>query len=148
MIISNTAKYALRAVIYLAINGSEDKRIGIKKISKDLDIPAPFLAKILQNLSKHKLLVSTKGPNGGFGLGRDAYEISFLDVIELVDGLDVFEECIFGLKICINDKSHKEICPVHEKSKPVRAELYDLFKNQIIGEIAQKIKETGGSIEI
>lgn len=148
MIISNTAKYALRAVIYLAINEKDNSRIGIKKISKDLDIPAPFLAKILQNLSKHKLLVSTKGPNGGFGLGRDAHEINFLHIIELVDGLDVFEECIFGLKICLNDENDKKICPVHEKSKPVRAELYDLFKNQIVGEIADKIKETGGNLEI
>jgi len=148
MIISNTAKYALRAVIYLAVNEEDNSRIGIKKISKELDIPAPFLAKILQNLSKHKLLVSTKGPNGGFGLGRDAHEINFLHIIELVDGLDVFEECIFGLKICLNDENHKKICPVHEKSKPVRAELYDLFKNQIVGEIADKIKETGGSLEI
>ncbi len=141
--ISSTAKYAIRAVLYLAVHCKEDEKIGIKKISEDLDIPAPFLAKILQNLSKQKLLSSTKGPHGGFGLGRDAHEISFLDIVEIIDGLDLFEECIFGLKVCEQDETKKALCPVHKKSRPVRDQLYELFKDQIVGDIADKIKERG-----
>ena len=63
--LSNTCKYALRALIYLAKFSKEEKMIGIKKISEDLNLSSPFLGKILQNLVKQKLLVSTKGPNGG-----------------------------------------------------------------------------------
>ena len=59
-----------RAMIYLALNADTEGKIGIKKISGDLKIPSPFLAKILQVLAKHKLLSSTKGPNGGFRLAK------------------------------------------------------------------------------
>ncbi len=143
MMISNTAKYAIRAVLYLAVHAEPKDKIGIKKISEDLTIPAPFLAKILQNLSKHKLLNSTKGPHGGFGIGRNPMDISFLDIVEIVDGMDLFEECIFGLKVCQEDEEKKALCPVHKKSRPVRNQLYDLFKEQIVGEIAAQIKERG-----
>ena len=46
--ISNTCKYAIRAVLYLAIHEKENEKIGIKKISEDLEMPSPFLGKILQ----------------------------------------------------------------------------------------------------
>lgn len=68
--LSNTCKYALRALIYLGKFSTDDKRIGIKKISEDLGLSSPFLGKILQNMVKQKLLVSTKGPNGGFSLAK------------------------------------------------------------------------------
>jgi len=79
--LSNTCKYALRALIYLGKFSEEDKRIGIKKISEDLGLSSPFLGKILQNLVKQKLLVSTKGPNGGFALAKDASEITLWDIV-------------------------------------------------------------------
>jgi len=63
--LSNTCKYAVRALIYLGKYSVDGTKIGIKKISSDLIIPTPFLGKILQNLVKQKVLVSTKGPNGG-----------------------------------------------------------------------------------
>ena len=70
IMLSNTCKYALRALIYLGKFSEENSRIGIKKIAEDLSLSSPFLGKILQNLVKQKLLVSTKGPNGGFALGK------------------------------------------------------------------------------
>nr|HPR60051.1 Rrf2 family transcriptional regulator [Prolixibacteraceae bacterium] len=68
--LSNTCKYAIRALIYLANYSKENKKIGIKKISEDLGIPSPFLGKILQSMAREKMLASTKGPNGGFSLGK------------------------------------------------------------------------------
>jgi Rrf2 family transcriptional regulator, iron-sulfur cluster assembly transcription factor len=73
--LSNTCKYAVRALIYLAKFSKEGKMIGIKKISEDLKLSSPFLGKILQNLVKQKLLVSTKGPNGGFALAKHSSKL-------------------------------------------------------------------------
>ena len=64
--LSNSCKYGIRAVIYLAKNPVDNGKIGIKRISEDLGLPTPFLAKILQLLAKHKILTSSKGPHGGF----------------------------------------------------------------------------------
>lgn len=147
-ILSNTCKYAIRASIYLALNEGEEKKIGIKKISDDLDIPTPFLGKILQNLVKSKILSSTKGPHGGFGLARKDSEITLLEIIEVIDGLDIFEECLIGLRSC-NEYGHDVIpCPMHRKFRPISRQLYDLFKNETIGSLKEEIVEADGKIGI
>ena len=144
--LSNTCKYGIRAVIYLALNDGENKKVGIKQISKDLDIPTPFLGKILQNLAKHKLLTSTKGPHGGFGLAKNPSEITLLDIIEIIDGFDLFTECLIGLRSC-SSQSHEDVqCPIHKKYTPISKELYQLFKNETIEGLASEIKASGGSI--
>jgi len=137
--LSNTCKYAIRATIYLAIKAEGDNKIGIKQIANDLKLPMPFLGKIMQVLAKHKLLSSTKGPHGGFGLNKKAEDISLLNIIEIVDGLDVFEECLIGLKVC-EEPGTKEDCPFHKKSNAVRSDIYDMFKNQTVGDLAKGIK--------
>ena len=142
--LSNTCKYAIRAVLYLAINDKENEKIGIKKISEDLKMPSPFLGKILQVLSKHKILNSTKGPHGGFSLGKNADDISLLDIVQIIDGLDFFEACIIGVKVCENDASKKEICPFHDKLDPIRDELHKQFKNLSIGSFKSGIADING----
>jgi Rrf2 family transcriptional regulator, iron-sulfur cluster assembly transcription factor len=138
--ISNTCKYGLRAVIYIALNSNGDEKIGIKKISEDLNLPGPFLGKIMQLLAKHKILHSIKGPNGGFSLAKPAEEITLYDIVKIIDGVDIFNECIIGVKICENNPSHEELCPFHEKSHHVRDELKHVFQSQTVGDFANGVK--------
>lgn len=135
--LSNTSKYAIRAVIYLALNAGEEKKIGIKQISKDLNIPTPFLGKILQTLAKQKLLSSTKGPHGGFGLGKSAEEISLIDIVDIIDGQDVFNKCLIRLEDCNNE----EPCSMHYKYVEIRKSLMTLFNKEKISELVDEIKE-------
>lgn len=143
--LSNTSKYAIRAVIYLALNGNKESKIGIKQISKDLEIPTPFLGKILQSLAKHKLLASTKGPHGGFSLGKGAYDISLMDIVEIIDGLDSFNMCVLGLKTCTESQS---FCPVHSNYSGIREQLKNLFQTENIGILVEKIKTSEKTIAI
>ena len=135
--LSNTSKYAIRAAIYLALNSKNEVKIGIKKISGDLNIPSPFLAKILQILAKRKLLSSTKGPNGGFCLAKDSKKITLYDIVTIIDGNDIFHKCLISLRTC-----HEENipCPVHEKYEPIRNDVIKLFKEQTIDDLAHDIK--------
>jgi len=135
--LSNTSKYAIRAVIYLALNAGEEKKIGIKQISKDLNIPTPFLGKILQTLAKHKLLSSTKGPHGGFGLGRSANQIFLIDIVDIIDGQDIFNKCLIRLDDC----NEKEPCSMHNKYVEIRKSLHSLFQEQKISELIDEIKQ-------
>lgn len=144
--LSNTSKYAIRAVIYLALNCTEkNSKIGIKQISSELEIPTPFLGKILQLLAKHKLLSSTKGPHGGFGLLKDPREISLMDIVEIVDGMDNFNLCVLGLQTCTKDEVH---CPVHKSYAELREQLKNLFQTENIGELAEHIKENHDSVAL
>ncbi len=133
--LSNTCKYAVRALIYLGKFSEEGTKIGIKKISADLLIPTPFLGKILQNLVKQKILVSTKGPNGGFGLGRKPSDISLYDIVRIVDGEDFFRNCLIGLQPCSTHENNEKPCPVHSRFGPIRAQLMQFYKDTSIEEI-------------
>ena len=143
--LSNTSKYAIRSMMYLALNSKADTKIGIKQISKDLEIPTPFLGKILQTLAKHKLLLSTKGPHGGFGLSKSAYDINLMDIVEIIDGLDSFKMCVLGLKSCTNNEQN---CPIHYRYETIRDQLKNLFQNENIGELADHIKENSPAVAL
>lgn len=134
---SNTGKYAIRAMIYLAIHAGEPGKTGIKKISSELDIPGPFLAKILQVLVKHKLLTSSKGPNGGFSLGRDAGRITLYEIVAVIDGNDIFDKCLISLRTC-NEENVP--CPLHHKYEHFRKGIKELFHKQDLGSLAGDIK--------
>jgi len=135
--LSNTSKYAIRAVIYLSLHAGENRKIGIKQISKDLNIPTPFLGKILQILAKHKILSSIKGPHGGFGLGKKMDELKLIDIVNVIDGQDLFKKCLIRLEDC----SEKEPCSMHSKYSQIRSSVHSLFQNQNISELIQDIKE-------
>ncbi len=131
--LSNTCKYAIRAVIYIAINEKDGENIGIKQISKDLDMPAPFLSKILQVLSKNKILKSTKGPNGGFIMNKNPNDLNLLSIVEIIDGTDFFHDCVIGIKLCEDQPENKALCPFHDKLDPLREGFYKQFKELTVG---------------
>jgi len=132
-------------LVYLAVNTDGSQRIGIKQISDDLGIPSPFLGKIMQQLAKHKLLSSYKGPNGGFIFLKDPNEICILDIVKIIDGTDSFIDCFMGLKICEGKVENKDKCPLHKKSGILRDHIYEVFEKTTIGEIASDIKATSKS---
>jgi Rrf2 family transcriptional regulator, iron-sulfur cluster assembly transcription factor len=136
--LSNSCRYGIRAVIYIASQSSGDNKIGIKQISADLDLPTPFLAKILQQLAKQKILNSSKGPHGGFSLLKDPRNITLLDIVNTIDGYDTFTNCVMHKGTCEGVASEKKICPLHEDYERTRADLINLFSNKTIYELVKK----------
>ncbi len=136
--LSNTCKYAIRAVLYLAVNSESGQKIGIKQISKELDIPTPFLGKILQSLAKHKLLSSTKGPNGGFGIGKKPEELLLMDIVQIIDGMDGFHKCIIGVRYC---SELENPCALHTRYAELREEIRKIFEVETIEILANNIRD-------
>jgi len=85
MIYSRSAEYAIRSFVYLA-RVPDGKFAMARQIAEDEKIPAHFLAKILQELTRKGLLRSNKGPSGGFSLRVPASQIKLLDLVEALDG--------------------------------------------------------------
>jgi Rrf2 family transcriptional regulator, iron-sulfur cluster assembly transcription factor len=136
--LSNSCRYGIRAVIYLASQPEANGKTGIKKISKDLNLPTPFLAKILQQLAKQKILSSSKGPHGGFSLLKDSRKITLLDIVSTIDGQDIFTGCIMHNGSCEGLEKDKMRCPLHEDYEKSRKELIRLFSNRTIHELVVK----------
>ncbi len=137
--LSNTCKYAIRSVIYLALNNDKEKKIGIKKIAEDLEIPSPFLGKILQSLVRKKILVSTKGPNGGFAINENTYDTSLMDIVEVIDGTSLFNTCVVGMKSCILHEENETPCPVHKQLAEVKSQLNDFFSTKTVRQLVDDI---------
>jgi len=137
MILSNTSKYAIRAVIYLAIKSKNKQKTGIKKIAEELNIPAPFLSKILQVLAKKKILSSSKGPQGGFGIGKKLSDISLYDIIVEINGKDLFNSCLLNAGSCDNNLE-KNFCALHAQFEQSRNEMIRLFREKTIQELASE----------
>jgi Rrf2 family protein len=138
--LSNTCKYAVRALIYLGNYSKNGEKIGIKKIAGDLDIPTPFLGKILQSLVKHKILASTKGPNGGFGLGKPANEITLYEIVKTIDGEDFFMNCLISLEPCSSHKAKGKPCAVHARFNEVRSALMEFYSQTTIAAVTSDMK--------
>jgi len=100
--VSRKLEYALRAMLFLAAQ-EEGSVVSFREVARQMDVPEDFLAKILKTLVRKGLLYSTRGSKGGFALSRPPSELSFLDVIEAVQGpiqlnlcTDNHEACHFG----------------------------------------------------
>jgi Rrf2 family iron-sulfur cluster assembly transcriptional regulator len=142
--LSNTSKYAIRAVIYLALFASSDKKIGIREVSDQLGIPMPFLGKILQLLAKQQVLDSTKGPHGGFSLKRPAVDLSLMEIIEIIDGKDSFDDCVIRNTKC----SHEAPCSLHDKIAPYRKGIKSIMLTQTIADLAVEFRNGKERIRI
>jgi len=136
--LSNSCRYGIRAVIYLASRPQNGGKTGIKKISKDLNLPTPFLAKILQQLAKKKILSSSKGPHGGFSLLKDPRKITLLEIVNTIDGQDVFTNCLMHNGSCEGVEKDKMRCALHEDYEKSRKELVNLFSSRTIYELVIK----------
>ncbi|MBN1252808.1 MAG: Rrf2 family transcriptional regulator [Bacteroidales bacterium] len=144
--LSNTCKYAIRSLIYIANYAGNEKKIGIKKITNDLTIPPPFLGKILQNLVRKKLLISIKGPNGGFSLARDPEEISLYDIISKVEGEGYFNNCIIRLEPCSCFTEEISTCPIHRRFNQIRGELIHFYQETTLADIIEDFEISGEDI--
>jgi Rrf2 family iron-sulfur cluster assembly transcriptional regulator len=140
--LSNSCRYGIRAVIYLASQPLTNGKTGIKQISTDLNLPQPFLAKILQQLAKQKILSSSKGPHGGFSLLKDPRKISLLDIVKTIDGDDFFTNCVMHKGSCESKGEDKKTCPLHEDYEKTRKDLIKLFSKKTIQELVKKANNT------
>jgi Rrf2 family iron-sulfur cluster assembly transcriptional regulator len=134
--LSKTAEYALRAMVYVALHTAAGKKIGIKEIAKELELPLHFIGKILQDLVRKGMLGSLKGPNGGFYFSSPASTITIMDVVRVIDGLEAFKKCGLGLKNC----SDTHPCPLHQDFKIYRDGLAALFCRKTIQDLVLEIE--------
>ena len=137
--LSQKCKYAIRAVLYLAVQSNTDKGLkGGKNLSKDLKMPLAFTGKILQELARENIISSIKGPGGGFYLSDENLLVPIIEIVKAMGDISYFESCGLGLPECSEDHP----CPIHDTFKVSRDNLLTLFNNKTIGELGREIKES------
>ena len=126
--ISQTAEYALRAIVNLA--GQDGVARTTTQIAKTTQIPAGYLAKVMQSLSHCGLVKSRRGVNGGFILAYDPRDLSILGVINAVEPIQRFAECPLGIP------SHGlRLCPLHHQLDQAAAMVEEAFGKTMVTEL-------------
>lgn len=135
MILSRTSQYAVQAMIYMAAQ-PDGQPVLNKDVAERLNVPAPYLAKILQGLSKDGLLYSFRGRLGGFCLREDAAQLSLMDLLLLTEGADFTQSCLLGLKRCSNETA----CPLHANWVPIKEQVIAMLNQMKLTDLAAAVQ--------
>lgn len=129
--ISQTAEYALRAVIYLGNEGGVARTTS--EISKSVKAPASYLSKVMQRLSRQGIVASQRGLHGGFKIAKPLVDVTVLDVVNAVDPIQRIRECPLG------NKAHgKNLCPLHRCMDDTFAEAEETFRKITVDSLLEQ----------
>ena len=106
--ISQTAEYALRAIVFLA--GQNQAPRTTVEIADATQVPVGYLAKVMQNLSRSGLVSSQRGLGGGFVLADAPEKLTVYAVVDAVDPIKRYPKCPLGLV-----EHGKRLCPLHSR---------------------------------
>lgn len=140
--ISRKIDYALRAVIHMAEQPA-GAVVNFRQVAAIEGVPKEFLAKILRQLVSGGVVVSIRGARGGFSLSRPADQISFLDVIEAVDGPVV-------LNLCLTESAGCDLaceCMMVDVWRRAQEAMIDVFRTTMITEVLRRPRSKANPVE-
>ena len=141
MQVSRKIDYALRAVIHLANEESNDRACSVTEIAERERVPRQFLEKIVQMLIHNGLVRSRRGPHGGYVLARPAEQVSFRDVIEAVEGP-------ISLNVCVGEHADCSLlgtCGMERVWREGQRRVMELFEKTTIADVRKPRISLGAS---
>ncbi|MBX2903142.1 MAG: Rrf2 family transcriptional regulator [Chitinophagales bacterium] len=134
---SKACEHGIKAIIYIATQSLEGKRVKIGDVAEHSGSPEAFTAKVLGALTKHNILNSCKGPHGGFDMSIEQMrQTKMSDIVYAIDGDSIYNGCGMGLESC-NDE---QPCPMHEKFAKVRKGIKVMLTTTSAYDLALGIK--------
>lgn len=128
--LSQTTQYALYALTYLG-KLPEGEFAFAKNIAAAEDVPANYLAKVLQRLAREGMLDSVRGPGGGFRLRVSLDDVTLDQVRSLFEGAWNERLCILGRRQC----SEANPCGAHPQFKTVAAVMHDYLTQTTVAQL-------------
>ncbi|QDU94261.1 Rrf2 family transcriptional regulator [Lignipirellula cremea] len=132
--LSKTAEYALRAVVWLG--RQPDLAESANHLADVTKTPRRYLHKVLQDLVRQQILRSQPGPGGGYALAMDPKNLTILDVVNAVAPLERIRHCPLGLT------SHTTLCPLHKELDEAYAATEAAFSRVTIEELLRSTNPT------
>ncbi|MBL7830809.1 MAG: Rrf2 family transcriptional regulator [Saprospiraceae bacterium] len=139
MILSQSCRAAIKALVFIATYGKDGHKTSIKEIAIGTGENEHTIGKTLQLLVKNDSLNSQKGPAGGFYLTPEQSAKPLIDIVILLDGNQIFNGCVLGLPQC----SAKTPCPMHFEFKEIRDNLVTLFRDNTVGSLSEELLKGG-----
>lgn len=136
MLLSRSCEYALRTALHLASREAAGF-VSVRTVSREVGIPYPFLAKVVQALTSAGVFASRRGRGGGIMLAHAPAAIPLEAIVRAVDGPDAFHACVLGLPGC--DDRHP--CPLHARWNPARSAFRAMFETTTLGELSAHVAQ-------
>ena len=136
---SRESEYAVRGLVALA-GAARPGALTLQEIAAQDHLPPGFLAKIFQKLVRHGLIESHRGVQRGYTLARPVGEITLRQVLEAIEGPDLFERCIFSHRRC-GEGGH---CVAHPYWGRVRGDVAKVFEQVSLRELAAAVPAPPG----
>lgn len=133
---SKTFGYALRAVVYVVIHGTAGRKLSLQELSGTLNIPHHFLGKIMQDMVRHSIVDSAKGPTGGFYANEETANTPLLNILKITDGNAVFDACALGIKRC----NAQNPCPLHDDFAACRNGMLKALSQKKVSDLAEDVE--------
>lgn len=123
--ISQTAEYALRAIVHLAQTHPRPQTAAA--IAERTRVPVPYLSKVMQSLARAGFVSSQRGLHGGFTLLRQTSSFSVLDVISAVDPLRHIRTCPLDA-----EGTHEGLCHLHGRLEEATLRMEEVYAATLI----------------
>jgi Rrf2 family protein len=127
-------EYALRGLVYIQTQNMAGRKPGIAEITRQIDAPTFYTAKILQRMVRNGFLQSQKGKGGGFYFNAAQAALPIKEVVRAIEGEKTFLGCSFGMKDC----SDKNPCPMHDQYAPIREAFHRMLATETIASLASR----------
>jgi Rrf2 family protein len=131
--LTKKSKYGLKALLLLAKN--EDQLLHISRLSMEENIPLKFLQGILLELKNHGVLYSKRGKEGGYKLARPAKDITFGQIMRILDGPLAPIGCVSEMAYHRCDECvDEETCLIRKVMKQVRDRTAHILDNMTLND--------------
>ena len=137
-IIKQNTSYALRALLHMA-GFPEDTSFTAEELADVAGTSPDFMRKIMQSLRQSDLVVSRRGPGGGFRLRRAVEDITLLDAATAVQGPFAVSRCIIGLDMC--DRS--AACPLRATWLQVQGLIEGVLRDTTLADVMEATGDAG-----
>lgn len=137
--ISRTGVHAVRALVCLARLPS-GSFAGAAALARQIGAPPNYLAKLLQTMTRARIVESRKGPAGGFRLIRPAADVRLLDIIDPIENVSLWDGCFLGAPTC----SKETACPVHDRWAELRDGYLALLSETTLDDLAGRCPDDSG----
>ena len=133
MKLSRESEYGIKALVFLAKQEAE-MVLMLSAIAQAEELPQGFLAKIFQKLTKHGLLLSYRGKQRGYALGKPPEQILLKEIVEAIEGPDIFDRCIFWSDKCVDSNP----CLLHDWFKDIKPTLDEMVNQTTLADMVEK----------
>ena len=131
MIFSKSFGYALRGILYVTHMSKEKEKVQLDEIAATLSVPRHFLAKIMKEMVKQKILLSVKGPYGGFCINERTMETPLIKLMEITGEVEPFNSCVLRLRKCNSINP----CPLHHQADSLKKQWHELMTKTTIRDL-------------